>query len=235
MKVSTIVYFLLFGFLITAFILGGTGCAQIGSPTGGLKDTLAPKIVFANPAVYSVNFKTNKITLNFDEYINVVDINKNLLVSPYPKKTPAVTFKNKTITIKLKDSLKANTTYSLNFGNAVVDVHEGNIYKNLTYVFSTGPKIDSLMLTGNVILAETGSVDSNMLVLLYPGNADDTAVQKLKPEYIAKMTRGGKFAFKNLPSGNFKIYALDDGNGSKTYDALTEPFGFIDSTVKSSS
>src|ERR1700761_4741232 len=135
MKFSSIVYFLLFGFIMAIFIVGGVGCAQIGNPTGGPKDTLAPVLVNTHPAIFTTNFKANTITMSFDEYISLKDIQNNLLVSPYPKKNPTITFRNKTVTIKLRDSLKANTTYAINFGNALVDVHEGNIYKNLTYVF----------------------------------------------------------------------------------------------------
>ncbi|HTB52952.1 MAG TPA: Ig-like domain-containing protein [Ferruginibacter sp.] len=234
MKLSAIAYFLIACFIITVCTIGGVGCAQIGSPTGGPKDTLAPVLVQANPAVNTINFTGNKITMTFDEFIDLKDIQTNLLVSPYPKKNPTVTFKSKTVTIKLKDTLKANTTYAINFGNGLVDVHEGNIYKNLTYVFSTGSTIDSLKLAGTVTLAETGKADSTIIVLLYPAGAPDSAVQKKKPEYITRLLPDGRFIFKNLPARSFRIYALGDGNGSKTYDSPTEEFAFIDSSVRGS-
>jgi Bacterial Ig-like domain len=234
MKFSRIVYFLLFSFIIAVCIAGGYGCAQIGNPTGGPKDTLAPVLVNAHPEVNTTNFKGNTITMSFDEYINVKDIQTNLIVSPYPKKNPTITFHNKTVTIKLRDTLKANTTYAINFGNALVDVHEGNIYKNLTYVFSTGPTVDSLKLGGNVMLAETGKIDSTILVLLYPADAPDSAVQKFRPQYVTRLMPGGNFVFTNLPDKKFRIYALGDNSGSKMYSSPTEEFAFTDSTVQPS-
>jgi hypothetical protein len=234
MKFSTIAYFFLFSFTIAVYITGSYGCAQIGNPTGGPKDTLAPRLVQADPAINTVNFKGNKITISFDEYIDLNNIQNNLLVSPFPKKNPSVSFKSRTLTIKLKDTLKDNTTYAINFGNAIVDVHEGNIYKNLTYVFSTGKTIDSLKLSGTVTLAETGKFDSTMLVLLYPADAPDSAVQKTKPQYVARVSPSGKFTFVNLPARPFRIYALGDGNNSKTYDSPTEEFAFTNDDAQPS-
>ncbi|HMG83087.1 MAG TPA: Ig-like domain-containing protein [Ferruginibacter sp.] len=232
MKLSRIVYFFLFGFVLAVCIVTGFGCAQIGNPTGGPKDTLAPVLVNTHPAIYTTNFKANTITMSFDEYIDLKAIQNNLLVSPYPKRNPTITSRGKTVTIKLKDTLKANTTYAINFGNALIDVHEGNPYKNLTYVFSTGNTIDSLNLVGSVTIAQTGKTDSAILVLLYPGDAPDSAVQKFKPQYVTRMKPGGKFIFTNLPSKRFRIYALGDADGSKTYNAPIEEFAFIDSTVQ---
>jgi hypothetical protein len=235
MKFSNIFYSLLVGFIVAVCIVNIVGCAQIGNPTGGPKDTLAPILVRANPDVNTTNFKGNKITLNFDEYIDLKDVQNNLIVSPYPKKNPAITSKGKTVTIKLKDTLKENTTYAINFGNALVDVHEGNAYKNLTYVFSTGNTVDSLKISGNVVIAETGKIDSTIFVLLYPADAPDSAVQRFKPQYVTRLKKGGKFVFTNLPSKSFRIYALQDMGGSKIYSAPTEEFAFIDTTLQASS
>ena len=235
MKFSNIFYSLIVSFIVAVCVVHIVGCAQIGNPTGGPKDTLPPKLVAADPDMNTTNFTGNKITMDFDEYINVKDIQTNLLVSPYPKKNPTITFKGKTVTIKLKDTLKANTTYAINFGNGLVDVHEGNIYKNLTYVFSTGSTIDSLKISGSVVVAETGKVDSTILVLLYPADAPDSAVQKSKPQYVTRlMMPSGKFVFTHLPAKSFRIYALEDKGGSKTYNSPTEEFAFIDSTLQAS-
>ncbi len=107
-----------------------------------------------------------------------------------------------TITVKLKDSLESNTTYSINFRNAIKDFSEGNILKGFTYIFSTGQYIDSLEITGKVILAETGKVDSTLIVMLHTC-ADDSIVVKEKPRYIAKVDGKGSFIFKNLPPKHF--------------------------------
>lgn len=207
-----------------------TGCAQIGSPTGGPRDSLPPLLVSANPKLLTTNFKSNKITLYFDEYIDVQEVQTNLLVSPFPKINPTVEFKLKTVTVKLKDTLLPNTTYAINFGNAIRDNNEGNPFKNFTYVFSTGNTIDSLEAGGKVIIAETGKKDSTIIALLYR-NVDDSVVQKRKPDYIAKLDSSGNFTFKNLSAGKYKIYALLDGDGGKTYNAKTELFAFANSEI----
>ncbi|MGB5006023.1 MAG: Ig-like domain-containing protein [Ferruginibacter sp.] len=205
-------------------------CGQIGFPTGGPKDSIAPRLVNASPTLNSTQVTGNKITLTFDEYVELKDPQTNVLISPFPKKTPAVDFKLKTVTVKLKDSLLPNTTYSINFGNAIVDINEGNPYKNFTYVFTTGDFIDSFKLEGKVLLAETGKADSTILALLYR-SPDDSAIQKNKPDYVAKLSGDGSFTFKNLPAGNFKIYALKDGDGGKTYNSKKEIFAFADTAI----
>ncbi len=225
---------LLFTFLTVPLLyclaIYNAGCAQIGSPTGGPRDTIPPKLVSASPKINSTNVTGNKITLTFNEYIDLKDIQSNVLISPYPKKTPAIDFKLRTVTVKLKDSLLPNTTYSINFGNAIIDNNEGNPFKEFTYVFSTGKNLDTLILTGKVLIAETGKADSTLMAMLYR-NADDSAVQKRKPDYITKLSGDGSFYFKNLPAGNFKVYALKDGDGGKTYNSKKELFAFNDAAI----
>jgi hypothetical protein len=217
-----------FAFQICSLLI--TGCAQIGSPTGGPKDTSAPVLIKAIPSNNQTNFSGNKITLNFDEYVDLQDVQSNLLVSPSPKNNPSINSNLKTITIKLKDSLLPNTTYAINFANAIKDINEGNVLNNFVYTFSTGAYIDSLTLEGKVMMAETGKLDSSLNVLLYK-NASDTDVTSRRPDYVAKLKGNGSFTFKNLPSGNFKIYALKDGDGNKYYNAATEPFAFYNTEV----
>ena len=228
---STHILFTLFSVsLLYMFVISNAGCAQIGMPTGGAKDSIPPRLLSASPKLNSTNVTGNKITLTFNEYIDLKEPQTNVLVSPFPKKSPLVEFKLKTVTVKLKDTLLPNTTYSINFGNAIVDNNEGNPFKEFTYIFSTGNQIDSFKLTGKVILAETGKADSTLIAMLYR-NAADSAVQKQKPDYIAKLTGNGSFAFINLPAGNFKVYALKDGDGGKTYNSKKEIFAFADTAV----
>jgi hypothetical protein len=208
----------------------GAGCAQIGAPTGGTKDTLAPKLVKALPDEKTIHFKGNKISLTFDEYVEVQDVQKNVLVSPLTKNNPQIDSKLKTITIKFKDSLLPNTTYAINFGNAIKDVNEGNPFTGFTYVFSTGNSIDTLSLSGKLLMAETGKVDSSLVAMLYR-NTSDTAVQKLKPDYMAFVKGDGSFTFNNLPAGNFNLFALKDTDGSKTYNSKKEAFAFNEKPI----
>ena len=225
-------FFYLLGICILAYgiTVWGTGCAQIGSPTGGPRDTIPPRLLKASPGLNSLNFKSNKITLSFDEYIEVRDVLENVLVSPLPKLSPVIDYKLKTLTVKLKDSLLPNTTYTINFGNAIRDNNEGNPFKEFTYIFSTGDHIDSLVLTGKVILAETGKADSTLTAMLYR-NTNDSAVKKNRPDYLAKLRGDGSFTFTNLSPGIYRIYALKDGDGSKTYNSKTEGFAFADMPV----
>ena len=230
MKIKDLFYLLLILSFLYNLSIMGSGCAQIGAPTGGPKDTLPPRLVKATPELFSTRFNTNKIIFTFDEFVTLADLQSNLLVSPLPKNNPVVDYKLKTITVKLKDSLLPNTTYTINFGNAVRDNNEGNPIKNFTYVFSTGNLIDSLSLTGKVIIAETGRADSTLMAILYR-NLADTAVKNTRPDYMARLNGDGSFMFTNLSAGTYKVYALKDGDGSKTYNAKTEIFGYADNAV----
>lgn len=230
MKSTPILFSIFIVFLFYIIAIGNAGCGQIGMPTGGSKDTIPPRLLSASPKLSSTNVAGNKITLTFNEYIDLKEPQTNVLISPFPKKSPSVEFKLKTVTVKLKDTLLPNTTYSINFGNAIVDNNEGNPYKNFTYVFSTGNQIDTLNLTGKVVMAETGRYDSTIIAMLYR-NTDDTAVQKRKPDYVARLSSDGSFNFINLPAGDFNIYALKDGDGGKTYNSKKEIFAFADAVV----
>jgi hypothetical protein len=230
MRSKHILFSLFIVSLLYIFTVGNAGCGQIGMPTGGPKDSIPPRLVNASPALNSVNVKDNKITLTFNEYVDLKEAQTNVLISPLPKKQPSIDFKLKTVTVKLKDTLLPNTTYSINFGSAIVDNNEGNPYKDFTYVFSTGPQIDSFMLSGKVIIAETGKYDSTLLAMLYR-KTDDSAVQKNKPDYVTRLNGDGSFTFVNLPAGSFNVYALKDGDGGKTYNSKKEMFAFANAPV----
>ncbi len=226
---KTFLSLLLIGIIIIRFS-GFTGCANIIPPTGGPKDTLPPVLVTANPGDHSLHFSAKKIVLTFDEYIDLRDVRTNLIVSPVPRIQPNVEYKLKTITILLKDTLRPNTTYALNFGKAVVDNHEGNVLKNFTYVFSTGDYIDSIKYSGNVVMASTGKPDSTLIVMLH-NKLDDSAVVKERPRYIARLDSLGNYTFSNLRPGTYALYALDDQSGGHTYTSKAQIFAFADSPV----
>ena len=211
-------------------VMVSTSCGQIGYPTGGVKDTLPPKLEKANPELNSKNVKTDKLSFTFNEYINLEDLQNNLVISPLQNKNPNITANPKTINFKFRDSLLPNTTYTINFGDAVRDINENNILKNFTYVFSTGNYIDSGTISGKIYAAETGKVDSTLSVMLY-SKVEDSLVKTKKPNYISKVKGDGSFEFKNLPAINFNIYGLKDGDGSKTYNNETEVFAFSNELV----
>lgn len=216
--------------IISISIMSGTGCANIIPPQGGARDSIPPQLIKATPAVLTRNFTGNRITFSFDEFVQVQDIQENLIVSPVPAVNPIIDYKLNTVTVKLKDSLKPNTTYSLNFGNAIKDVNESNVLKEFTYVFSTGPVIDSLELRGKVLLAETGKADTTLIVMLHT-SSDDSAVIKQKPRYITKLDGKGNFVFKNLPSATFYLYALKDDGGTRRYFSDKQLFAFAGEPV----
>ena len=225
-----ILFFFLAILVITKILVLTTGCAQIVYPTGGKRDSIPPVLLNANPPLNTINFKGNRITLTFDEYILIDQLHENLLVSPTPKIDPVVNYKLKEVTIKLRDTLQPNTTYIINLGNAIRDNNENNILRDFSYVFSTGKTIDSMEFSGKVKLAETGKSDSTLQVFLYK-NFDDSAVYKEKPRYIAKLDSSGNFAFKNLAPGRYNVFALKDGDGSKTYNSKSEMFAFADREI----
>jgi hypothetical protein len=206
------------------------GCANIIPPQGGPRDSLPPRLLKASPGDSTRNFNGNRVTFSFNEFVDLQNPQENLLVSPTPGKNPDISNKLNTVTVKLKDSLEPNTTYSLNFGNAIKDYNEGNVIKEFTYIFSTGNYIDSLELHGKVVLAETGKVDTTLVVLLHTSNADSAVVNE-RPRYIAKLDGKGNFVFKNLPPKTFYLYALKDEGGTHRYFKDDQLFAFADSPV----
>lgn len=219
------------GFIGT--IIVGAGCANIIPPEGGLKDTLPPVLVKASPAPNTRNFTETRITLTLDEYVDLENEYQNVIVSPVPANRPGITRKLNTVTIRIKDTLEPHTTYSINFGNAIKDVNEGNIMKNFTYVFSTGPVIDSLQFSGKVLLAENNEVDSTLIVMLHT-TPEDSAVYNKRPRYFTTLDGKGNFLFKNLPPGVFYVYAMKDEGRSFRYNPR-QLFAFADSSVLVSS
>jgi uncharacterized protein (DUF2141 family) len=208
----------------------GPSCANIVPPAGGPRDSLPPRLVRSSPSNGSTNFRGKTIEMVFDEYLDIAEPQKNFLFTPTFNINPDVVVKSRTIIIRLKDSLEANTTYTFNFGDAIRDINESNILHNFTYRMSTGPVLDSLTLEGKVLLAETGTVDSTLSVFLYK-NLNDSAVVKERPRYITKLNGNGTFRFENLSPGTYKIYALNDATGGHRYIAKTQLFAFADSPV----
>lgn len=209
-----------------------SSCANIIPPGGGLRDSLPPRLVNASPKDSAVNVSVKNIILTFDEYIQTLqNVNDNLIISPTMKDAPIVDAKLRNVTIKIKDTLEPNTTYTFDFGDAIKDVNEGNVAKGISYVFSTGNTIDNNTYSGKVLLAESGKVDSGLIVVLHR-NLDDSAVARLRPRYYARVNGQGQFAFKHLPMGTFAVYVMDGVNNFlRRYDDSTRKFGFRSAPV----
>ncbi|MEP7228972.1 MAG: Ig-like domain-containing domain [Ginsengibacter sp.] len=230
MNIRNVIAFIAAGCCIYIISVITAGCAQIGAPMGGPRDSLPPVLLDASPPNRTKNFTGKNITLSFDEYIQLQNLQQTLLVSPTPKRVPDINFKLREVTIKIRDTLEPNTTYSIDLGNSIQDINENNPFRAFRYVFSTGPYIDSLNFSGNIRLAETGKTDSTLIVLLYK-DLDDSAVLKYKPRYTARVDSSGKFKFSNLPGGTYHVFGLKDESGQKYYNNKTELFAFADSPV----
>ena len=209
-----------------------SGCANIMPPAGGPRDSLPPVLLKAEPGDSTTNFRGREVVFSFDEYIDLKDLSNNVIWTPTFDVNPAIEVRGRTITIKFKgkDTLVPNTTYVVNFGNAIVDINESNVLKDYTYAFSTGPFLDSLEITGQVILAETGTIDSSMLVVLHR-DFRDSAVRTERPPYAVRLNNDGRFRFRYLPSDTFAIYAIGEPTFSKRYQSKDQLFAFADSPV----
>ena len=204
-----------------------TGCANMIPPSGGPRDTIPPVLIKAIPPDSTINFKSDRIILTFDEYLDDPrDPRNNIIFTPAFDVDPEVTTKGKSLTVKFRDTmLRPNTTYVINFGNAIVDITEGNAAKNFVYTFSTGPYLDSLEISGKILLAENGGVDTTLNVALYKDLRDSAIVSK-NPQYVVRLDHNGNFRFHNLPKDTFAIYVF----GGRRY-ANNQLFAFADTTV----
>jgi uncharacterized protein (DUF2141 family) len=230
MKLQNAVLLFVFSFLLIAGAATHMGCAVRIPPSGGPKDTLPPVLVSALPVEFSKHISDKKIVFKFDEYIDGKDIRTELVVNPVPKVEPIVDAHLQTVTVKLKDTLQPNTTYTLNFFKGIKDVDEGNILRNFTYVFSTGDHIDSGQFAGSVVLAQTGKTDSSLVVILHK-KLEDSAVFKERPRYLTRVDSTGRFVFDHIAPGRYRVYAIKDEGGSHKYLSKSQLFAFADGPI----
>ncbi|WP_188049047.1 Ig-like domain-containing protein [Flavobacterium sp. GP15] len=207
------------------------GCAKRGSITGGLKDTIAPVLKMSFPENFNTNFKGDQIKLVFDENIKLKNLNKQLIISPPMKNEPLIlpTTASKYITIKIKDTLQPNTTYSFNFGQSIADNNEGNPLNQFKYVFSTGAYVDSLSLGGKIKSAYDKEIEPFVSVMLYEVNDTfkDSVVYKETPRYVTNTLDSLKtFRLENLKSGKYLLVAMKDVNNNNKYNPKTDKIGF---------
>ncbi len=230
MKIIKGLFFFILLSIVLISVISTTGCANIVPPSGGPKDTLPPVLMSAIPRDSMLKFTGKTITFTFDEYVLLKEKEQNVIVNPTPKTTPTIESKLKVVSVKLRDSLEPNTTYTINFGRAIRDVDEENVLKNFTYVFSTGSYIDSLTFSGRVIVARTGKVDTTIIVMLHR-RLDDSAVANERPRYVTRIDSTGSFTFRYLAPGTYAVYALKDEGGSRSYSSKSQLFAFADTPV----
>lgn len=205
-------------------------CAQIVPPSGGKRDTTPPRTVKYIPDSAAIHFKARQIAITFDEFVQINDLQKQLVISPPMNIPPEVRVKGKTVFIQLKDSLRKNTTYTFNFGNSIRDFTEGNIKENFQYVFSTGNYIDSIVLRGTVKNALDMKAEKDILVMLYDMYDDSVPYKKL-PLFFAKTNADGSYKINHIRPGKYKAFALKDANSNYLYDLPSESIAFSDTLI----
>lgn len=209
-----------------------SACATIVAPTGGPKDVDPPVIVSSQPKNHSTNFNEKKITITFNEYVSLKDVEKQLIVSPPLAGIPDIRIKGKSLVFTTKDTLRSNTTYNIYLGDAVADITENNKYLNLNFAFSTGPVIDSLSMSGQVTDAYTRLPVKEALVLLYTDFTDSVPKTKL-PNYVTRTTENGTFRLNSLASGKYRVIALKDANNDYLYNLPNETVAFSSDSIQS--
>jgi uncharacterized protein (DUF2141 family) len=221
--------FLFFLFLLVFW----SGCANIGQPDGGIRDITPPLLdtALSTPGLQR-NFHPDQdhepIILKFNEWVKLEDAFKQVIISPPTQYPPEIVLKGKGVQIKMdpREILLPQTTYTINFGKAVKDLTEGNVVKDLRYVFSTGDIIDTGSINGKVQEALTRDTKEDLLVMLYYSD-DDTIVYKRKPIYFTRTNKDGSFIIRNIKDTTYKIMVLEDANSNYLYDQDKENIGFF--------
>lgn len=200
-------------------------CARRGNPDGGWYDETPPKVTGADPADGATNVSKKKIYINFDEYIKISNPTENVVVSPPQLEAPEIKGQGKRIAVRLVDSLKPNTTYTVDFSNAISDNNEGNPLGDYTYTFSTGDHIDTMQVSGYVVNAEDLEPVKGILVGLY-NDLSDTAFQKKPMLRVSKTDSRGHFTIKGIAPGKYHVYALQDADGNYMFNQKSEMLAF---------
>jgi len=206
------------------------GCANVVPPTGGERDALPPELMRAVPMNGTLFFNKREIRLDFSEYVKLQNPS-NIQFTPALEGKPAFEVRYGTLFINLgPDSLRANTTYTINFGDALTDLNEGNKLENFRYVFSTGAYLDSLEVSGVVLSAEKREPQENIIVALYQEDYGDSAIYQKKPFYFTKTNKAGRFALENLKSGRYFVWVFKDEDSNLKYN-ISEEAAFADQMV----
>lgn len=205
-------------------------CANIASPNGGPYDEMPPKVVSSTPIPNQTNFKGNKIEILFDELIQVDQPTENVIITPPQLVMPVIRSVGRKVTVELKDSLKENTTYTIDFTNSIADNNEKNVLQNFSFAFSTGDVIDTLAVSGVLLNMENLEPMPGIVVGLH-NNLEDSAFVKTPFLRTTKTNDRGQFTIRNIAEGTYRIYALNDANRDFKFDQPGEEIAFGDSTL----
>lgn len=221
--------------LLLTVVIGGvlTSCARMGNPDGGWYDETPPKVLGATPADKATDVKAQKVKISFDEFVKIDNPTENVIVSPPQLQAPEIKATGKSIEVKLLDSLKANTTYTIDFSDAISDNNEGNPLGNYTYSFSTGAEIDTMEVSGYVVAAENLEPVKGILVGLY-ANLADSAFEKQPMLRVSRTDSRGHFVIKGVKRGTYRVYALQDVDGNYQFNQKSEMIAFNHELIKPS-
>ncbi len=212
------------------YLIFYSSCANIGSPSGGPKDSIPPVVVKTIPGLRGTNFDGSDVRFTFNEYIIPDEIGEKLVISPPMKKKPVIKMKGKTLIVEFAEKLRKDATYSLDFKDAVADNNEKNPIKDMRFSFSTGARFDSLRVAGVVKNALTQEPVEKALVMLHR-QKEYTAFIDSVPDYIGTTNKEGVFMIDNIAPGEYRLYALTDADNSLTYNAKSEQIAFADSVI----
>ena len=201
----------------TAAVLLIAACASVGSPDGGPYDETPPVFLGCTPKPFALGVKEKRVTLEFDEFIKIEKAAEKVVISPPQVTQPIIKTSGKSIIVELDDSLKANTTYSIDFSDAIVDNNEGNPLGNFALLFSTGEQIDTFAVSGTVLNAQNLEPIKGILVGLH-SNLADTAFTKLPFDRVSRTDADGRFTVRGIAPGKYRAYALQDANQNYRFD-----------------
>lgn len=203
-------------------------CANMASPNGGPYDEKPPRFIASNPLPNQTNFKGNKVEIEFDELIQIENPMENVIVTPPQRMLPVIQARGRKAVVELKDTLKPNTTYTIDFTNSIADNNEKNVFENFSFAFSTGNVIDSLEVSGTLLNAENLEPMPGITIGLHSNQAD-SAFRKLPFERISRTNDKGKFTIRNIATGSYHIFGLNDINRDYRFDQPGEEMAFADS------
>lgn len=205
-------------------------CASMGNPDGGPYDEEPPKFVRSTPKPFAINSKEKKVTIEFDEFIKLEKAAEKVVVSPPQLEQPEIKASGRKVVVGLVDSLKPNTTYTIDFADAIVDNNEGNPLGNYAFTFSTGTTIDTMEVSGTVLGASDLEPVKNIQVGLH-SDLSDSAFMKKPFDRVSRTDSRGHFSIRGIAPGKYRIYALMDGNQNYLFDSKTEMIAFSDSVI----
>ena len=205
-------------------------CASIGNPDGGPYDEDPPVLLKSLPGIGATNVKEGRVVLDFNENIKLVNAFEKVIVSPPQAEMPEIKYSGKRVTVELKDSLRPNTTYSIDFNDAIADNNEGNPYENFAYVFSTGSEVDTFAVSGTVLNAEDLEPIKGIVVGLH-SNVNDSAFTGLPFDRVSRTDSRGRFTIKGIAPGSYRVYALADANNNNLFDQKSERLAFMSDLV----